>query len=91
MIHFDSYGKIADAILNDKDEVEVDGVIYSFSYRTEYEYNRVFTGVQFMGDEESYLEEIRHIKDVDFWGAFDKNGEMVETDFEIKRLTQLFS
>lgn len=91
MVHFDSYGKVALSLYNNKDEVEVGGVFYSFNYKVESQYRRVYTGVTFLGDKESYIEEERRITDVEFFGAFDEDGEKVDTDFDLNRLKILLT
>lgn len=84
MIHVPTeiYVSLADAIREGQNGYWEDG-LFSADISSKVEYERVYTGVEFMGDRESYLEPVVVKWDVlDF--AFGEDGE--RTDFDKKIL-----
>ena len=69
------------------DEVTIDGITYVVDTAILEIEETVFTGVEYMGDRESYIEAHYEIAAAKFYGAFNKNGEEIKTDFDTNRLT----
>ena len=83
------YQKISEALVDSLitnesiDEVEVDGKFYCFSKpKMRIEYDRVYTGVEMMGDRESFLKRSIHVGAVNCKAVYDSEGERIDCPFD---------
>ena len=83
------YKRISEALVDSLienesiDEVEVDGKFYRFDRpKMRIEYDRIYTGVEMMGDRESFLKRSIHIGKVNCNAVYDSEGEKVDCPFD---------
>ena len=70
---------------NDFDEIEIDGIYYSFDLRDEEEHETRYTGVEFMGARETYVH-TTHSVGIQYIGAYDQEGEDVTPEINMTAL-----
>lgn len=64
------------------DSVEVDGLSFVFSAKVSDEPERMTTGVEFLGDAETYVKSNLLVRRLRLEGVYDADGNEVETDLD---------
>lgn len=91
----DDYELLAEEILDkvmrneDLDDIEVHGLNVSFEARYHLEQQRAYTGVEFMGSRESYLQVTCEMKSLHCSEARDRHGRTVEVLADTARLANM--
>lgn len=70
----------------DIDEVSVDDLWYVFRPEIKVSSEKVYTGVEFLGDKESYFRTVYKVKPLNLEGVYDVMGNRVKCDFDPARL-----
>ena len=68
------------------DEVTVNGYTFFFKGETDSSSATLYTGVEYMGDRESYVKEHIRVTGFALDGAYGPDGEEITTDLDIRRL-----
>ena len=99
MIHLtkNDYKEISEAVIetilngSSLDEIEAAGLIFSLDADISEESETAYTGVEFMGDRETYTFNAYTIKDIVLLAVYDNKGQQVITDFDLSSLDLNFS
>lgn len=84
---------IADEILagHQIDEITIGEKTLVFDCKITSDSERVYTGVEFMGDKEQYIQTKYKLKSITLTGTYNKNGDELQMDFDIGKLESQIS
>ena len=86
-------GLIADGIRTRKgtDEILFGNRFYNFKTKKTESSRRVFTGVEFLGDRQSYNETVFNLRSISLVGVFSLSGNKVPSDIDCSKLLRIIN
>lgn len=68
------------------DEIRYNGFVFVFTCRPEHRSETRTTGVEFLGEKETYLHDNVTLRDFALQGVYDAEGDKVDSDLNVRRL-----
>lgn len=73
------------------DEITIGEKTLVFDCKITSDLERVYTGVEFMGDKEQYIQTKYKLKSITLTGTYNQNGDELQTDIDIGKLQSQIS